>query len=541
MKLHDIIFQLLLLTLYSGKWKGRCEVAQDNIALPQEESRQFVLPAPGIRHRPGLGGLSSEGGITEGGGGKGTGKQLQSFGVNPNFGVNLQPIQTPSAGIVGNLLPLQPAVAMAQVVSLDVACQREQMTVRIVFDGDFNGLMYAKGFYDLQQCHYVKYGTGGREFEFLVRAGSCGTQFVEVPGTPPYLENIVVIQNEPGIQEVWDTARGVRCVFDAAREGSSSQHVSAALNVAMLDQKVVTFAADTKGSASLDVQVGRGPFAPSASGMVKIGELMTMVVAVEGPANVDVFVRECIAHDGTKRDPYQLTDQNGCVLGNKKKVLGSWQKTRETGSTQIPVVAYAHFQAFKFPDKTDVYIECEVDLCSNACPVCPEDGGAGRKRRAVPVQKDSSEDKIGTLEEAADEAEALLYGRASPSSSSTSSSSSGTRRNSISDENDKNKSSAEAAVKLARRLRVISPEDYSIVKDSPITLVTKSGPRDADGMCMSVAEFVAGLVVMFVILVLSSVVTAILCIRIRTIPSTASTYPPDSSFHAFSTVSGKTL
>lgn len=58
---------------------------------------------------------------------------------------------------------------------------------------------------------------------------------------------------------------------------------------------------------------------------------------------------------------------------------------------------------------------------------------------------------------------------------------------------------------------------------------------------MSVATFVGGLVVMLAVLVLSSVVTAVLCLRVRTIPSAASTYPPDSSFHAFSTVSGKTL
>lgn len=516
MRLRDILVQLFLLALHSGRQMGNCEVAQDNIALPQEESRQFILPAPGIRHRPGGSGFGSK-------------QLLQSPGGGNNFGNNLeQQFQAPS-GIVGNLLPLQPTVAMAQVVSFDVACQREQMTVRIVFDGVFNGLMYAKGFYDNQQCVYVTPGTGGLQFEFVVKADVCGTQFVEDSGTPPYLENIIVIQNDPGIQEVWDTARGVRCVFDTSRSGdSSSQHVSAALNVAMLDQQVVSFSADTKGSASLDVQIGRGPFAPSASGMVKIGELMTMVVAVEGPDHIDLLVRECVAHDGTQRNPYQLTDENGCVLGSKKKVLGSWQKTRDTGNAQIPVVAYAHFQAFKFPDKNDVYIECEVDLCKNNCPVCPEDGGAGRKRRALPVQ--NSPRKIGTLLEAADEAEALDYAAYQ------------NNRNSLSETDNKNSSTADAAVKLARRLRVISPEDYSLIKDSPITLVTKeSSSKSDDGMCMSVAEFVAGLVVMFAILVLSSVVTAILCIRIRTIPSTASTYPPDSSFHAFSTVSGKTL
>ncbi|KAK7073538.1 hypothetical protein SK128_021669 [Halocaridina rubra] len=37
------------------------------------------------------------------------------------------------------------------------------------------------------------------------------------------------------------------------------------------------------------LQIGRGPFAPSATGMVKIGELMTMVVAVEGAPNTDIL------------------------------------------------------------------------------------------------------------------------------------------------------------------------------------------------------------------------------------------------------------
>lgn len=55
--------------------------------------------------------------------------------------------------------------------------------------------------------------------------------------------------------------------------------------------------------------MGRGPFAPSASGLVKIGELMTMVVEVEGPAQMDILVRQCIAHDGTNDNTIDLTDK----------------------------------------------------------------------------------------------------------------------------------------------------------------------------------------------------------------------------------------
>ncbi|KAK4287283.1 hypothetical protein Pmani_039644 [Petrolisthes manimaculis] len=77
--------------------------------------------------------------------------------------------------------------------------------------------------------------------------------------------------------------------------------------------------------------------------------------------------------------------------------------------------------------------------------------------------------------------------------------------------------------------------------DTPITLVTKRTDGGAeDEMCVSVGSFVAAVVMTLLVLVLSSTMTAVLCLRVRTIPSTSSTYPPDASFHAFSTVSGKT-
>ncbi|XP_053630098.1 uncharacterized protein [Cherax quadricarinatus] len=515
---HGKLFEMFLLMLLCSTCQVATEVAQDNIALPQEESKQFILPAPGIRHRP-AGLLQQQ-------------QQLDVVGypdalpTASNYGDVIQQLHSPS-GVVGNLLPLEPNMAMAQIVTLDVACHTDQMIVRIVFDGSFDGLMYAKGFYSVPKCTYVTPGTGGREFEFVVTVGTCGTQYVEAPGGPPYLENIIVIQNEPGIQEVWDTARGVRCVFDGALgRGDQSQTVKAALNVDMLEQHVVTFPADNKlASASLDIQIGRGPFAPSASGMVKIGELMTMVVGVEGLASADLLVRNCVAHDGSHQDPYQLTDEKGCVLGSRKKVLGSWQKTRETGNPKIPVLAFSHFQAFKFPDKNDVYIECQVDLCSEICPVCPEDGVV-RKKRSLPIPSREGSSSRWEDEEEHGEVEGREGDSIVPG-------------NSINRSGRKNESDGEV-VRLARKLRVISPEDYSLLRDSPITLVAKDTGANPGDMCMSISSFVAGLVAMFVVLVASSVFTALLCARVRSMPSASSTYPPDTSFHAFSTVSGKT-
>lgn len=58
----------------------------------------------------------------------------------------------------------------------------------------------------------------------------------------------------------------------------------------MLNQEIVTFSGDT-ASARLDIQIGRGPFAPAADGLVKIGETMTLVVSVEGDPGFDLQVR----------------------------------------------------------------------------------------------------------------------------------------------------------------------------------------------------------------------------------------------------------
>jgi len=61
------------------------------------------------------------------------------------------------------------------------------------------------------------------------------------------------------------------------------------LSIDMLNQKIVTFSGDT-ATAVLDIQIGKGPFAPTADGLVKIGETMTLVVSVKGDPGFDLQV-----------------------------------------------------------------------------------------------------------------------------------------------------------------------------------------------------------------------------------------------------------
>lgn len=303
---------------------------------------------------------------------------ILSFPPRPTVG----PVVVDPPAMNMALMPQLPTVQMAQIASLDVDCAKESMVVKIKFDRPFGGLIYSKGFHSNLDCHHVRYGTNSDSYVFTIRLDSCGSQWVDAlaSGGKAYLENVIIIQNEPGIQEIWDTSRSIRCFW----EGSLEKTVSYAFNIDMLDTQIVSFSGDS-ATASMDIQIGKGPNAPSVNGLVKIGDTLTMVVAIEGDPGFDVQVQECIAHDGDRANAVTLTDKNGCVL--KKKLMGPWQKTIETGRPGVSLVAFSFFQAFKFPDQMEVFLECNVELCKNGCDVCPEDASLfdirNRNRRSI--------------------------------------------------------------------------------------------------------------------------------------------------------------
>ncbi|XP_041975818.1 uncharacterized protein LOC121730720 isoform X4 [Aricia agestis] len=259
---------------------------------------------------------------------------------------------------------------------ITVDCGKDKMTINIEFNKPYNGIIYSQDHYKEPECVYVRENSNQIKFSFTVSLDKCGTRFFsdfENEGQA-YLENVLVLQNEPGIQEVWDHIRRVRCLW----EGNLTKQLVSSLSVGMLNQITSNFSGDT-AMARLDIQSGRGPFAPEANGLIKIGETMTLVVSVTGDPGFDILVRECIARDSSNNNVVPLTDNNGCVL--KPKLFGAFQKTRETGNTGASIIAYAFFNAFKFPDEMDLIIQCDVELCKTDCDVCPNPGSIDPKRK----------------------------------------------------------------------------------------------------------------------------------------------------------------
>ena len=259
---------------------------------------------------------------------------------------------------------------MPKIVSLDVTCEKNLMKVFVEFDKPFYGIIFSKGHYSDVNCVHLPAGLGRTSAKFDVSINSCGTTgntenglygYGADSGSGTFFENTIVVQYDPQVQEVWDQARKLRCTWHDQYEKSVTFRP---FPVDMLDVVRADFAGDNVG-CWMQIQVGKGPWASEVSGLVKIGQTMTMVLAIKDDDNkFDMLVRNCMAHDG-KRAPIQLVDQKGCVT--RPKLMSKFTKIKNFGAS-ASVLSYAHFQAFKFPDSMEVHFQCTIQICRYQCP-----------------------------------------------------------------------------------------------------------------------------------------------------------------------------
>lgn len=349
------------------------------------------------------------------------------------------------------------------------------MRVRITFSKPYAGGIYSNLYYNNKDCIFVPWGGSDIEYEFELTVDQCGTTFRTELGRDEAanLENIIVLQLDPEIQGKWDSARRLQCTW-ADRLNHTVSH---GFQMDVLDTVTVKFSGDNV-NADMDIEVGRGPFAPRAEGLIKIGELLTLVIYIYGGNNMDVDIRQCFAHNGDKRSALSLSDNRGCII--KKNLMGAWQFTRDTGSTGATIIAFAHMQAFRFPDKTDVYIECNLEICKGACPDhCPEyppldlRSNLKRRRRRRRNLVTTAEVEPGT-----------------------------------SQHRQQHQHNNSQKTTLLRSFRVLTDSDVTLIDDKPI----ESGP---DRICMSVDGFAVGLTAMVVLLLLTCISGLMLCCRMR--------------------------
>lgn len=385
---------------------------------------------------------------------------------------------------------------MPKIVSLDVKCEKHGMKVFLQFDKPFYGIVFSKGHYSNANCVHLPAGLGRTNVNFDIGINACGTAgntenglYGYESGAGNYFENIIVIQYDPQVQEVWDQARKLRCTWHDQYEKSVTFRP---FPVDMLDVVRADFAGDNVG-CWMQIQVGKGPWASEVSGLVKIGQTMTMVLAIkDGDAKFDMLVRNCMAHDG-KRAPIQLVDQRGCVT--RPKIMSKFTKIKNFGAS-ASVLSYAHFQAFKFPDSMEVHFQCTIQICRYQCPdQC--DHTNNLESQNVQHLTAGPESQYGPPP-------AFLQRKRD-------------------DRRRKARSTAEedpeADVGLNKVIRVVSSGDLSFSITDQLNGTTQETmvfPAREEGLiCMTTPGFTVTLVVLLAILVASCLTSAFLCIKTK--------------------------
>ncbi|XP_018012828.1 uncharacterized protein LOC108669905 [Hyalella azteca] len=278
-------------------------------------------------------------------------------------------------------LPAFSGAGMPTVQSLKAKCGRLGMTVNVVFDQAFPGIIYSKGHYADKRCNYVGEDNkfGAKEFSFLIPVDDCGTAGEMASGRSTkdgFYENTIIIQLDPLITEVWDEARLLRCSWPH----SLTKKVAAApFFVAQSDKVSVEF--DKRSINTLmEVQQGPSPLAAPASGYIYAGAESSMVIYIQDPGkNMDANVVNCSASNRGKSS-VQLLDESGCLL--RPDLMTRFDKSRDSNGVRADLMLYSYLKDFDASKAADFVIRCELELCKGGCSLpCLE--AKTRKRRNV--------------------------------------------------------------------------------------------------------------------------------------------------------------
>ncbi|KAA0183843.1 hypothetical protein HAZT_HAZT001474 [Hyalella azteca] len=226
------------------------------------------------------------------------------------------------------------------------------------------------------QMPYVEHNSARSSYGFRISLDTCGTAVEE--GDDVSLFNTIVIQFDPLVQEVWDTARRISCSW---RNNYSKQVNFKPLSIAMLD----VVRSDFKGEPLkcwMDIRRGIYPNTRPLEGVLPIGEDVSVMVFLEDKEKrMDVGVRDCWAlpsddFDDRNLPRVQLTSFDGCPLLEiyivnkhrnssrlrKEKLMGNWQSRYEESGAGSTLVTYSKLSAFKFPDYPQIYLTCNVEV-----------------------------------------------------------------------------------------------------------------------------------------------------------------------------------
>lgn len=269
---------------------------------------------------------------------------------------------------------------------IKIECNSNEIAVAInTKSGAFNGMIYPKGLSKNSSClgEFVQERSPVR---YRLPLRSCNTMSSELDnGGIEYFNTIVV---QPHLKLVTNQGKGfhIRCVYT-----TKDKTISNNINVSMLETQPLLATAPMPG-CTMKIFSG-DPDQREVAESVKIGDHLTLQVAIDSQHVYGLKITDCLVRDGLGWGEQRLIDQYGCPVDDE--IMGKFKYNKDMN------VASVKFLAHKFPYTDSVYYQCNVRLCikDGGCedtpPACDRQS---RQRRQAAGKEDGAPATVETIE-----------------------------------------------------------------------------------------------------------------------------------------------
>uniref|UniRef100_A0A915DCF2 ZP domain-containing protein n=1 Tax=Ditylenchus dipsaci TaxID=166011 RepID=A0A915DCF2_9BILA len=261
----------------------------------------------------------------------------------------------------------------------EVVCSSDKMVVNLSFKQPFTGVVFIQNHFPRAEC---RWRGNGSHFLLIVipvsesnsnssdnsnkpaigNAEFCG---VGISKSSKEVSTTLVISPDDTILTDDALALTVRCVQSGhdlvLTLGAPSLDPS--FRILRTESMTVLGNSGTAPSLTLRLLDGHGIIGRNVSEAV-VGQRLTLDAVLKDTSIYDVFVHDCIAHDGTHNPDATITivDFNGCAIRLPRAVDAPVLMSSPQKNTAKHV--YVHIYGFH---SEYVHFECQVSPCINAC------------------------------------------------------------------------------------------------------------------------------------------------------------------------------